>query len=94
MLGYASEPLRRLFTGEKLAGLETFSVLAFVARHWRYREMWCALRNAATSAPLRRVAKCSLTLAALAVPGKISHRVETALAKLRDRQAARGTSGL
>jgi len=94
MLGYASEPLRRLFTGEKLAGLEAFSVLAFVARHWRYPEMWSALRNAATSAPLRRVAKCSLTLAALALPGKISHRVGTGLAKLRGGQAARGTNSL
>jgi glycosyltransferase involved in cell wall biosynthesis len=83
MLGYASEPLRRLFTGEKLAGLETFSVLTFAGNHWRYREMWWALRDAATTAPLRHVAKCSLTLAALAVPGKISHRVGTALARLR-----------
>jgi len=94
MLGYASEPLRRLFTGEKLAGLEAFSVLAFVGKHWRYPEMWRALRNAATSAPLRRVAKCSLTLAALAVPGKISHRVGTGLARLRGGQAARGTNSL
>ena len=94
MLGYASEPLRRLFTGEKLAGLEAFSVLTFVGKHWRYREMWWALRNAATSAPLRRVAKCSLTLAALAVPGKILHRVGTGLAKLRGGQAARGTNSL
>lgn len=91
MLGYASEPLRRLFAGEKLAGLDKFSVLAFTGKYWNYRETWRALRDAARSVPLRRVAKFSLPLAALAVPGKISQRVGTAVAELRGGQAARGT---
>ena len=91
MLGYASEPLQRLFAGEKLAGLDKFSVLAFAGRYWRYRETWRALLDAAGSVPLRDVAKFSLPLAALSVPGKISQRVGTVVAELRGGQTARGT---
>ena len=90
MLGYASDPLRRLFAGEKLARLDGFSVLAFAGKHWRFRETWRALRDAAIAVPLRRVAKYSLPLALFAVLGKIWQRLRWHWARRRREPAAHG----
>jgi hypothetical protein len=94
MLGYAVGPLTRFLQGETPPGLETFSVPAFVVRHYRYPELWRAVRDAVMVASPGQIARRSMLVAAFAMPAKaLFHclrRLRRVRARTGSRAAARG----
>jgi glycosyltransferase involved in cell wall biosynthesis len=85
MLGYAGELLTKVFQGETLPRLESFSTVRFIIRHYRYVELWRAVYKALVIAPVRRVAKHSLLAAVFALFAKLFSRCARWWAKIRTR---------
>lgn len=85
MLIAATDPLQKIFRGEKLPGLESFSIVRFVARFWLYPELWRATYYAALAVPVERVAKVSLLMTMWAVFARICFRLARCWGKLRGR---------
>lgn len=89
MLRYAGEPLTRFLQGETAPGLENFSLPAFVARHYRYREAWQAIHGAVLTAPLQQIARRSALVASFAVAVKIFSRCVQQLRRSKGRANSR-----
>jgi glycosyltransferase involved in cell wall biosynthesis len=85
MLGYAGDLLTRIAQGERLPGLESFSIVGFIARHYRYRELWRAVYGASLVARLGGVARHSPAFAAFALCAKLFFHGARGWSRLRTR---------
>jgi glycosyltransferase involved in cell wall biosynthesis len=85
MLSYATEPLTRILQGENLPRLESFSVVGFVVKHWRYDELWRALYQATLTASIGQVARRAPVLLPFALGARAHLRLTQSYEKLRAR---------
>lgn len=85
MLSYAEDLLTRIFQGEQFPRLESFSPLRFIAKHYRYSELWRAVYTASLTASLSQIAKLSLPMAAFAFFAKLFFRLARCWKQLRSR---------
>lgn len=83
MLTYAAPYLAEIFQGRRPQRLESFSVIKFLAKHYRYGEAWGSAYSALISVPLKEEFKVSTAYAAFAMLAKSAHRFIRLVRRMR-----------